>query len=126
MLLKIKILIDVMNIRIARQTLNGNLNVELWSEVETAVARSAITKSLTGKSSVELVGIEGGLVRKLRLLGSNLRKSNDNVITGVLQPDEWLALMPYANLDGLSRRDAARPPIQLRRLVADQRSVGSA
>ena len=99
-LLKLKILVDVLNIRLTRKALNGKLPVELWQEVELAVIRSPLSVELTKKKSLELVATEALLVRQLRYLGSYLRESNDHIITGLLNPDEWLTDIPEAMSPG--------------------------
>lgn len=94
MLLKIKILTDVINVRLTRKDLDGKLPVELWQEVELAVIWSPLTIPLTKKSSLDLVGLEGLLTRHIKQLGASLGKANDNVIMGLLSPDDWLTKIP--------------------------------
>ena len=93
-LLKIKILIDVINIRLARKVSINRLPVELSEMCELATTRSPLSASLTKKNSIELVAIEGLLVGQIRYLGSYLREENDHVITGLLHPDTWLTDIP--------------------------------
>lgn len=93
-LLKLKLLNDVINIRLARRVCINKLPTELSEMCELAVIRSPLSASFAKKSSIDLVAAEGLLVGQIRYLGSYLREENDNVITGLLYPDEWLVDIP--------------------------------
>ena len=93
-LLKLKLLIDVINVRLARKLAIGRLPVELSEMIEMAVTRSPLSVPLPMKSSIDLVALEGLLVGQIRYLGSYLGEENDHVITGLLHPDEWLTDIP--------------------------------
>lgn len=93
-LLKLKILTDVISIRLARKVAIGRLPAKLSEMCELAATRSPLSASLTKKSSIELVATEELLVGQIRYLGSYLREENDNVILGLLDPDEWLTEIP--------------------------------
>lgn len=61
-LLKLKVLIDVINIRLSRKVLKDKLPVELWQDVARAVVRSPLSVPLIKKTSLELVQTEGWLI----------------------------------------------------------------
>lgn len=78
-LLKLKLLSNIINIRLTRKVLNNRLPVDLLTEVELAAIQSPLSITMTKTPSLELVVVQGELVRQLRSLGACLRESNDNV-----------------------------------------------
>lgn len=100
-LLKMKVLVDVLRIRLCRKVLAAKaIPPELWIGVELAAIRSPLSAKLTQQSSVELAGTEGKLLKHVKVLGALLRETNDNMAMGLLNPDEWLTSIPEAYSSG--------------------------
>lgn len=73
LLLKLKLLVDVRNIKVARKVLPATLlPPELWDSVERATIRSMESQRLFNKSFKELIFIERNLVNDVRKLGRAL------------------------------------------------------
>jgi hypothetical protein len=95
MLLKLKLLQDNIDTRLVRKVLAAKqLPQELWVGIETAVVRSPLSTQLHKKSSVQLLAMELEIVRHIKILGARLAEANDNVVYGLLRPDEWLGQPP--------------------------------
>ena len=100
-LLKIKMLVDVMNIRATRMALQGKLPRELWQGVELASIRSPLSAPLTKLSSSAIVGVQAKLARHVRILGIVLLEDvNRHIPEGLLAPDEWLRDLPTSYSSG--------------------------
>jgi len=94
MLLKLKLLVDIQNIKIARQVLDGKMPGELWRHVELAVIRSPLSNEFQKKSNQSLVAVEETLRRHVMQLARILNNINEQVIYGILYADEYLSTQP--------------------------------
>lgn len=85
-LLKLKMLIDIRNIKVVRKVVTGRLPIELWREIE----RSAVTRPLShrylGRPYGDLVKAEGKLVLQCRAMGIAIIQTNKFFTSELLSP----------------------------------------
>ncbi|KAJ9664506.1 hypothetical protein H2198_000157 [Neophaeococcomyces mojaviensis] len=94
MLLKLKLLVDILNIKLTRKVLSGRLPVELRRKVELAVIRSPLSVDLRKKSYLELVAVQGTLEGHVKQLARVLNNTNEHFFHGLLNADEYLSTPP--------------------------------
>lgn len=96
-LLKLKIIVDIRNIRVTRKVLaKGGVPPELYGPVELAVIRSPLSKKLAGKSAKIISETESTLRKQVCELGAALVKANGNFMFNLFDPDEALSCKPEA------------------------------
>lgn len=94
MLLKIKIMIDIVNIRLIRKVLSGRLPAELWQAVELAVVRSPLLVKFATKALPELSRFEGLLIGHVKSLAWYTRHAIHEVMAGSLDLGKQLNPIP--------------------------------
>ncbi|KIW52795.1 hypothetical protein PV05_08415 [Exophiala xenobiotica] len=77
LLLKLKLLTDVIALKLTRKVIPSHLPPELWEEVEMNVIRSPISRRWAGKSSKELTNVHQKLQYQVLTLGKILRNLNE-------------------------------------------------
>ncbi|KAK5946507.1 hypothetical protein PMZ80_000650 [Knufia obscura] len=94
MLLKLKLLVDIQNIKLSRRVLVDKMPPELWRHVELAVIRSPLSERFRNQTSRRLVAIEETLRRHVMQLARTLDNTNEHFIYGVLYADKYLSTRP--------------------------------
>jgi hypothetical protein len=95
LLLKLKILVDVLNIRLTRKVLAAKAFLpDLWIGVERAIIRSPLSSGLVLKSTAELESLTEEIIDQLKYIGLLLHKANKHVLRGIIDADQWFELTP--------------------------------
>ena len=100
LLLKLKLLVDIINIKITRKVIAPRLPTELWKRVELDIIRSPLSKQWTGKSYREITAVQQKLERQIKLIASYVQTANDNFIHMLFDAEEYLSEMPGAYSPG--------------------------
>ncbi|CAH0003658.1 unnamed protein product [Clonostachys byssicola] len=92
LLLKLKLLIDVLNTKVTRKVLSRrSLPIKLRAQIERAVVRSPLSANLCSRSYKTLSGIEQWLLPQVRKLGINITERDPRFMSDLFDPDEALA-----------------------------------
>ncbi len=94
LLLKLKLLTDVIALKLTRKVIPSHLPPELWEEVEMNVIRSPISRRWAGKSSKELTNVHQKLQYQVLTLGKILRNLNEYYVYVFLDAEEYLPTPP--------------------------------
>ncbi|KAH6976723.1 hypothetical protein EDB80DRAFT_302808 [Ilyonectria destructans] len=101
LLLKLKLLVDIRNLKITRNILAlRRLPFDLGELIEQAVVRSPLSAKLQKESLESLPKTEMKLLSQVRLLGATLREANQNFMFCLFEPDEALAEKPESYSHG--------------------------
>ncbi|KAM5343752.1 hypothetical protein ACJ41O_012289 [Fusarium nematophilum] len=101
LLLKLKLLVDIRNLKITRKILaSRRLPFDLWGLIEPLVVRSPLSASLQRESPKSLCGIETKLLNQTRQLGATVVKANNSFMFHLFDPDEALCERPEAYSTG--------------------------
>ncbi|GAD94376.1 hypothetical protein THITE_2124766 [Paecilomyces variotii No. 5] len=93
--LKLKLLVDIRNLKITRKILTRrHLPSELWEPIKLAVVRSPLSAKLQKGPTVSLLMTEMTLLKQIRLLGAALVKANHGFMFSLFKPDEALSAEP--------------------------------
>ncbi|EHY51981.1 hypothetical protein HRR83_003456 [Exophiala dermatitidis] len=95
MLLKLKLLVDIINIKLARKVISARLPPETWEGVELRVIRSPLSRQWVGKSDQLLTSVQQKLEIHVKLLARTLQTLNEHFVSTLLEADEWLSESPY-------------------------------
>ncbi|KAI1199445.1 hypothetical protein F5X97DRAFT_121086 [Nemania serpens] len=97
LLLKLKLLIDIRNLKVTRKVLaQGRLPLELREQIEREVVRSPLSAKLQKEPPTSLVLIELKLMAHVRKLGANIAEVNANFMFDLFDPDDALSSTPEA------------------------------
>ncbi|TPX12694.1 uncharacterized protein E0L32_000871 [Thyridium curvatum] len=97
LLLKLKILVDVRNLKVTRKVLASHrLPLELCEPVELSVVRSPLSTKLQRLSPESLSRTEENLLDQIRELGAKLVEANKHFMFSLFEPDEPLCDEPEA------------------------------
>ncbi|PVH97270.1 hypothetical protein DM02DRAFT_719922 [Periconia macrospinosa] len=100
-LLKMKMLIDIRQLKIVKKVLRGRLPVELWNLVEQEAVRSPLSSRFVGNSYTELVKTEHMLSLQCRKLGVGILDTNGGFTYELLECNqETLDYRPEAYCHG--------------------------
>ena len=94
MLLKLKLLIDIINIKLARKVIAARLPPELWGRVELHVIRSPVSRQWVGKPYQDITGIQQKLEIHVKLLSRAIHNINEYFVDALLNADEHLSSRP--------------------------------
>ncbi|KAK5401763.1 hypothetical protein LTR06_010870 [Exophiala xenobiotica] len=90
LLLKLKLLIDVIALTLTRQVIPGQLPPELGEQVEMHVIRSPISHQWVGKSSEELKNAQQKLQSQVMFIASSMRNLNEHYVDVLLDAEKYL------------------------------------
>ncbi|KAI1739877.1 hypothetical protein F4680DRAFT_126617 [Xylaria scruposa] len=99
-LLKLKLLVDIRNLKITRKVLTGRLPFELRDQIERHVIRSPLSVKLQKQTPESLVRSESKLLNHARQVGYAIMEANDNFMFDLFEPDEALSDEPRAYTRG--------------------------
>lgn len=88
LLLKLKLLVDLINIMRTRKVVRTRLPAELWSHVELHVIRSPISRRWVGQPHQRLTGVQQTLVLHIKHLAKFMQNKNEHFLSVLLDPDE--------------------------------------
>lgn len=91
MLLNMKLLVDVVNIKLTRLVLKGRLPPELWGSIESNVVRSPISHEWVAKSEHHLTSLQETLQVHVKILAKTIMDINENFAQVLLNADEHLS-----------------------------------
>jgi len=94
MLLKLKLLVDILNLKRTRKLLSRRLPTELRDQIELYVVRSPLSAKFQREDSESLFKIEMKLLDQIRELGAAVVKANSNFMFELFEPDEALTYRP--------------------------------
>lgn len=80
MLLNLKLLVDVVNIRLSRRVLRGRLPPELWASIESNVVRSPISHEWIAKSEYRLTKIQKTLQLHVKTLAKIISTIDESLL----------------------------------------------
>ncbi|EHK19975.1 uncharacterized protein TRIVIDRAFT_47985 [Trichoderma virens Gv29-8] len=101
LLLKMKLLVDIHNLKIARRILSrSHLPFELRDKIELAVVRSPLSTKLQKEATESLSQTESTLLNHIRRLGAAIVEANGNFMFNLFDPDEALCCWPEAYSTG--------------------------
>ncbi|KAI8631115.1 hypothetical protein F5Y19DRAFT_425090 [Xylariaceae sp. FL1651] len=101
LLLKLKLLVDVRNLKITRKILaQRRLPAELRDQIERDVLRSPLSTKLQREPQESLIKAEEKLVTHIRRLGTALVEANGNFMFHLFEPDKALSTNVIAYLPG--------------------------
>ncbi|KAH7155783.1 hypothetical protein B0J13DRAFT_469917 [Dactylonectria estremocensis] len=97
LLLKLKLLVDIRNLKVTRKILAlRRLPFDLGELIEPAVVRSPLSAKLRKQSPESLSRTETTLLNQIRLLGAAIREANQSFMFCLFEPDEALCEKPEA------------------------------
>ncbi|KAF5007766.1 hypothetical protein FDECE_5938 [Fusarium decemcellulare] len=97
LLLKLKLLVDIRNLKITRKILAfRRLPLDLWESIELSVVRSPLSTMFQKQSTQTLFKTEAKLLNQTRQLGATVVKANGSFIFHLFDPDEPLCTKPDA------------------------------
>ncbi|KAI0468291.1 hypothetical protein F4859DRAFT_506151 [Xylaria cf. heliscus] len=96
LLLKLKLLVDVRNLKITRKVVARRLPCELLDQIERDVIRSPLSAKLQKETPGSLLKSELKLLNHVRQIGSAIVKANGNFMFHLFEPDEALSAKPDA------------------------------
>lgn len=88
LLLKLKLLVDLINIMRTRKVTTTRLPAELCSHVELHVTLSPISRQWVGRPHQQLTGVQQTLVFNIKHLAKAMQNKNDHFLSVLLDPDE--------------------------------------
>lgn len=94
LLLKLKLLIDIVNIKLARKVIARRLPPELWGQIELHVIRSPISHQWAGKAYQGVTSVQQKLELHVKLLARSIRNMNQHFVYILLDADEHLSTRP--------------------------------
>ncbi|KAL1860844.1 hypothetical protein Plec18170_001358 [Paecilomyces lecythidis] len=95
LMLKLKLLVDIRNLKVTRKILNGrSFPSELWEPIELAVIRSPLSVKFQKESYGSLLRTETTLLDHVRHLGERLTKANPMFMVALFSPDQELSATP--------------------------------
>ncbi|EGX93697.1 Zinc finger domain-containing protein, MYND-type [Cordyceps militaris CM01] len=101
LLLKLKLLVDIRNIRVARKIFaQRSTPLDICRLIERELIRSPLSKRFLEDSSQTLIQLECKLIRHARELGATLIKANEHYVPALLEPDGALSHTPAAYSPG--------------------------
>ncbi|KAI1747911.1 hypothetical protein F4782DRAFT_394716 [Xylaria castorea] len=96
LLLKLKLLVDIRNLKITRKILTRRLPFELRDQIERHVIRSPLSAKLQRQTPESLLKSEVELMDHVLQLGCALMEANGNFMFHLFEPDEALSDKPGA------------------------------
>ncbi|EXJ78130.1 hypothetical protein A1O3_09291 [Capronia epimyces CBS 606.96] len=100
MLLKLKLLIDIINIKLARKVAAGRLPPELWARIELYVTRSPVSRQWVGKPYQAITTVQQKLELDVKLLARTIENINQNFVHMLLDADDYLSELPESYSSG--------------------------
>lgn len=101
LLLKLKLLVDIRNIKITRKIIaSRRLPFDLSAPIEAAVVRSPLSAKLRTQPPDSLAKTETMLLNQTRKLGASLTTANNNFMFFLFDPDKALCDNPYSYTPG--------------------------
>ena len=101
LLLKLKLLVDIRNIRVARKILaQRSVPLDICRLIEPNLVRSPLSKGFLKESPEGLDQLELRLLKHSRELGTALTNANQHFIYNLFEPDEALSGIPEAYSPG--------------------------
>ncbi|KAK6435559.1 hypothetical protein LTR95_008254 [Oleoguttula sp. CCFEE 5521] len=100
LLLKLRLLMDATRIRLVRNVIAARLPSELVTQIEEAIVRSPFSAAACGKDVVYIRNLQAKLGRQIMTLGAKLVEVNHNVITALIEPQDWLDKLPNSYSHG--------------------------
>ncbi|KAJ2999004.1 hypothetical protein NUW58_g150 [Xylaria curta] len=101
LVLKLKLLIDIRNLKIARKIFAQHyLPVELRDQIEQNVIRSPLSAKLQKESHISLVKTEIKILSHVRQIGTNLAEISHHFMFCLFEPEEALLHAPSAYTRG--------------------------
>ncbi|KAH7111193.1 hypothetical protein EDB81DRAFT_830658 [Dactylonectria macrodidyma] len=95
LLLKLKLLVDIRNLKMTRKILaSRRLLHDLWESIELSVVRSPLSAKLQRESPEALLKAEAKLLNQTRGLGATLVEANHSFMFCLFDPDEALCDRP--------------------------------
>jgi hypothetical protein len=95
LILKLKVLVDIRNIKIVRKILSQrHLPSELWRDIESDAIRSPLSVRFLSQTSEHLSEAEVTLLRQSCQLGAAVVDANASYIYYLFDPDEALSALP--------------------------------
>ncbi|KIW97847.1 uncharacterized protein Z519_01431 [Cladophialophora bantiana CBS 173.52] len=94
MLLKLKLLIDIINIKLARKVSATRLPPGLWKRVEFHVVRSPISRQWIGEPYHILTSLQHKFQLHVKLLARSIRNFNEHFVYALLNADAHLGSYP--------------------------------
>jgi hypothetical protein len=90
LLLKLKLLVDVIELKLSRNVVQHRLPPELWSRVDRHAVRSSISKRRSGMSYGDLTALQQRLETDVRLLTRAVQNTDENYLHALFNPDAYL------------------------------------
>ncbi|KPI39619.1 uncharacterized protein AB675_3301 [Cyphellophora attinorum] len=100
LLLKLKLLIDIINIKLTRKVTASRLPVELWRRAELDAIRSPVSKQWAGKPYQDLTATQQELEEQIKYTARYLQDSNQNFMQMLFEPEDYLGERPNAYSPG--------------------------
>ncbi|KAM6520315.1 hypothetical protein FSOLCH5_005107 [Fusarium solani] len=95
LLLKLKLLVDIRNLKMTRKILaSRHLPHDLWQAIELSVIRSPLSLKLQKESPESLLKTERKLLDQTRQLGAAVVEANHSFMFSLFDPDEALCAEP--------------------------------
>jgi hypothetical protein len=93
-LLKLKLLVDIINIKLVRKVIGPRLPPEVWGRVEVHVARSPISAQWVGKPYDNITSAQRELEDHVLTLSGIARSSNQHFTSALVESDEYSTYRP--------------------------------
>ncbi|KAI8947341.1 hypothetical protein F4801DRAFT_515371 [Xylaria longipes] len=100
LLLKLKLLVDIRNLKITRKVLAQRLPFELQDQIERDVVRSPLSAKLQRETPESLSKAELKLINHARQLGAAILETNGDFMFVLFEPDEALTDTPESYSSG--------------------------
>ena len=101
LLLKLKLLVDIRNLKVTRKILAlRSVPLDLWEQFGSAVIRSPLSARFLRESSQSLSRTEKTILNQIRLLGATINKLNHGFMFRLFDPDEALSDKPEYTSSG--------------------------
>ncbi|KAK7910720.1 hypothetical protein PG985_013201 [Apiospora marii] len=86
MLLKVKMLIDIRNIKVVRKVVTGRLPIELWRPIERSAVSGPLSHRFLARPYGDLDKVEGKLLRQCLKIGTAITQTNGFLTRELLSP----------------------------------------
>jgi hypothetical protein len=90
LLLKLKLLTDIINLKLTRKVIASRLPVELWRRAELGAIRSPLSKQWAGRSYHDITAVQYKLERQVRLMAQYVQESNLSFMQMLFNPEDYL------------------------------------
>lgn len=94
LLLKLKLLVDLINLKLARKVIAPRTPPELWHRIEPRVLRSPLSQQWVGKPYRTITAVQQKLEVQIKRIARFLQKANEYFLQMLLEPTEYLGERP--------------------------------